>query len=129
EVLTQAGLSDLPHSKQQVLVRDVINPQNGHILCEWTSSARGLIIARSFPNQSIRKAIRLRRRLRNGPVEYFMMCFRSFPPEARSRLKMQVLMDFLIRRPCKLNDGRPKTANAVQDCSHSSKAFCLEERK
>jgi len=29
-----AGASDLPHSRQDVLERDVINPQNGHILCD-----------------------------------------------------------------------------------------------
>jgi hypothetical protein len=28
------GASDFPHSRQTVLERDVINPQNGHILCD-----------------------------------------------------------------------------------------------
>jgi hypothetical protein len=29
-----AGASDFPHSRQDDLDRDVINPQNGHILCD-----------------------------------------------------------------------------------------------
>jgi hypothetical protein len=29
-----AGASDFPHSRQDVLVREVIKPQNGHILCD-----------------------------------------------------------------------------------------------
>jgi hypothetical protein len=29
-----AGLSNLPHSRQDILRRDVISPQNGHILCD-----------------------------------------------------------------------------------------------
>jgi hypothetical protein len=27
------GASDFPHSRQEVFARGVINPQNGHILC------------------------------------------------------------------------------------------------
>jgi len=29
-----AGASDFPHSRQDLLDRGVINPQNGHILCD-----------------------------------------------------------------------------------------------
>ena len=32
---------DLPHSRQWVLSRDVINPQNGHILCDPYPATRG----------------------------------------------------------------------------------------
>jgi len=32
--LAVAGASAFPHSKQDDLDRDVINPQNGHILCD-----------------------------------------------------------------------------------------------
>jgi len=35
-------VSDFPHSRQTRLARGVISPQNGHILCERTSSACGL---------------------------------------------------------------------------------------
>src|SRR5213079_2466486 len=51
-----AGLSDLPHSRQQVLRRDVINPQNGRILCERKSGSTGLRVASSFVNESVMKA-------------------------------------------------------------------------
>src|SRR5437667_12909005 len=55
-----------PHSKQDVLAREVINPQNGHILCDRNSRAGGLSVANSFPNNAVLKARRLRSRLRNG---------------------------------------------------------------
>jgi hypothetical protein len=32
--LAVAGASDFPHSRHDVFDRDVINPQNGHILCD-----------------------------------------------------------------------------------------------
>ena len=32
--LAVAGASDFPHSKQDDFDRGVINPQNGHILCD-----------------------------------------------------------------------------------------------
>ncbi len=32
--LTVAGASDFPHSRQHDLDRGVINPQNGHTLCD-----------------------------------------------------------------------------------------------
>jgi hypothetical protein len=32
--LVVAGASDFPHSRHDVFDRDVINPQNGHILCD-----------------------------------------------------------------------------------------------
>jgi hypothetical protein len=56
----------LPHSRQNVFRRGVINPQNGHILCDRTSRARGVNIASSFPHQSAMKASRRRARLRKG---------------------------------------------------------------
>jgi hypothetical protein len=34
----------LPHSKQQALSRDVINPQDGHILCDWRPATRGVTL-------------------------------------------------------------------------------------
>jgi hypothetical protein len=34
----------LPHSKQQALSRDVINPQDGHILCDWSPATRGITL-------------------------------------------------------------------------------------
>src|SRR5439155_19337973 len=59
-----AGLRELPHSRQQVLRRDVINPQNGHILCDRKSGSTGLRVASSFVNESVMKARFLRMRVR-----------------------------------------------------------------
>src|ERR1700746_672464 len=67
-----AGLSDLPHSRQQLLRRDVINPQNGHILCERNPRSTGLSAASSFLNESLKKAsflpIRMRKRRKLGSI-------------------------------------------------------------
>src|SRR5579862_7243828 len=59
------GLRDLPHSKQNALCRGVINPQNGHILCNRTSVRFGTRIADTLLNSRAMKAKRLRTRLRN----------------------------------------------------------------
>src|SRR5580698_455465 len=61
------AMSGFPHSRQSRLARGVINPQNGHILCDPTCWAGGASIARVFPNQSATEASRLRSRLRNEP--------------------------------------------------------------
>jgi hypothetical protein len=60
--------SGFPHSKQNRLARGVINPQNGHILCEPICCAWGASVARTFPNKSAMEASRLRSRLRNEPL-------------------------------------------------------------
>ena len=59
----QAGLRDLPHSRQQDLWRGVIRPQNGHILCEAKFRSRGFIAARSLANESRISVSRMRKRL------------------------------------------------------------------
>jgi hypothetical protein len=61
----QAGASDFPHSRQEFLARDVINPQNGHILCDAKPGTLGVTAANSFETESLTKAIRLRTRSRN----------------------------------------------------------------
>ena len=50
------GASDFPHSRQEALDREVINPQNGHILCAWTSRVCRFRVATSFLNKSVIKA-------------------------------------------------------------------------
>jgi hypothetical protein len=55
-------VSDLPHSRQQVLRRAVISPQNGHILCEPKS--RSSLVAWSF-KRSMTDTSFLPSRLRN----------------------------------------------------------------
>jgi hypothetical protein len=61
-----AGAIDFPHSRQDGFDRGVINPQNGHILCDRTSRACGASTASGFRNKSAMKASRLRSRLPNG---------------------------------------------------------------
>jgi hypothetical protein len=61
----QAGASDFPHSRQEFLARDVINPQNGHILCDAKPGALGVTAANSFETEALTKAMRLRTRSRN----------------------------------------------------------------
>src|SRR5229473_1414297 len=60
-----AGASDLPHSRQEFLDRDVISPQNGHILCDAKPGAAGVIDANSFETEAVMEASRLRKRSRN----------------------------------------------------------------
>src|SRR5229473_5539349 len=61
----RAGASDLPHSRQEFLDRDVISPQNGHILCDAKPGAAGVIDANSFETEAVMEASRLRKRSRN----------------------------------------------------------------
>ncbi len=64
---TGSALSGLPHSKQSRLARGVINPQNGHILCDPTCWAWGASVDRNLLNRSAMEASRLRSRWRNEP--------------------------------------------------------------
>jgi len=61
----RAGASDLPHSRHEVLDRDVIKPQKGHILCDAKPGADGVIDANSFETEAVMEATRLRKRSRN----------------------------------------------------------------
>jgi hypothetical protein len=58
-------LNDFPHSKQNGLDREVINPQNGHIL-EDPTSPLDVFIAKSFPSESARKVRKVRSWTRKG---------------------------------------------------------------
>jgi hypothetical protein len=51
-----AGLRALPHSRQHLFWRGVINPQKGHILCNLKFWFSGLGIARELINKSAMKA-------------------------------------------------------------------------
>jgi len=64
----ETALSDFPHSKQTRLARGVISPQNGHILCNRTSLARGRKVASSFPRNSLIEARRRRTEGRYGSI-------------------------------------------------------------
>jgi hypothetical protein len=59
------GASDLPHSRQELLDRGVINPQNGHILWDAKPGALGVTVANSFETETVMEATRLRKRSRN----------------------------------------------------------------
>jgi hypothetical protein len=63
--LSHAGLSDLPHSRQQAPWRGVISPQNGHIRCEAKSPSRGCTPS-DFRSDAAVKARRLRSRPRSA---------------------------------------------------------------
>jgi hypothetical protein len=55
----RAGASDFPHSMHEVLDRDVINPQKGHILCDAKPGAAGVIDANKFETEAVTEASRL----------------------------------------------------------------------
>lgn len=61
----RAGASDLPHSRHEVLDREVINPQKGHIRCDAKPGAAGVIDANSCETEAVIEARRLRKRSRN----------------------------------------------------------------
>jgi hypothetical protein len=61
----QAGLSTLPHSRQQISWRGVIRLQKGHIRCEAKSPARG-VTPDIFLSQACMKTPGLRRRASFG---------------------------------------------------------------
>jgi hypothetical protein len=60
-----AGASDFPHSRQDDLDFDVINPQNGHILWDAKPRIGGASDPNSFETAAVNEARRLRRRSRN----------------------------------------------------------------
>ena len=64
-LVVPVGASDFPHSRQDVFDRDVINPQNGHILCDAKPRAGGVSEANSFETDAAIVASRLRKRSRN----------------------------------------------------------------
>jgi hypothetical protein len=61
----QAGLRELPHSRQHVSWRGVMSPQNGHIRREVKSPSRGAIL-NHFRSEAPMKARRVRTRTRKG---------------------------------------------------------------
>ena len=81
-----AGASDFPHSRQDDLDRDVINPQNGHILCDAKPRAGGVNDANSLEKDAVIVASRLRKRSRNrrkarsisDPPSFFLPCTDGF---------------------------------------------------
>jgi hypothetical protein len=60
-----AGASDFPHSRQDVFDRDVISPQNGHILCDAKPRTGGVTDANSFETDALIRLRRLLMRSRN----------------------------------------------------------------
>jgi hypothetical protein len=45
-ILAAPGLLAMPHSKQRGFNRDVINPQDGHILCDWNPPVSAFLCTR-----------------------------------------------------------------------------------
>ena len=77
-----AGASDFPHSRQHVFERGVINPQNGHILCDAKPGAGGVRDANRLATDAVIEASRRRKRSRNwrrtGSITIHLRSFRSF---------------------------------------------------
>jgi hypothetical protein len=88
--LVVAGASDFPHSRQDDLDRDVINPQNGHILCDAKPRTGGVSDANSLEKDAVIVASRLRKRSRNrrkarsisDPPSFFLPMHGWFRDEA-----------------------------------------------
>lgn len=57
--LEATGASDFPHSRQYVFVREVINPQKGHIRCAAKLRAGGVSDAKKFDTNAVMDARRL----------------------------------------------------------------------
>jgi hypothetical protein len=51
------SLVDLPHSKQHALDREVINPQNGHILCDPYPAISGFSLRIRWSSRSVKSTI------------------------------------------------------------------------
>jgi len=62
--LVVAGASDFPHSRQDDLDRDVINPQNGHILAVAKRRRDGLSDDSNIETKALAPASRTRSRAR-----------------------------------------------------------------
>jgi len=92
-----AGASDFPHSRQDGLERDVINPQNGHILCEAKPRTGGVSDANSFETDVVMETSRRRKRSRNRRRK---RSINHSPPSRRWHIAARY---------------------AVQDCSHSGR--------
>jgi hypothetical protein len=80
----------LPHSRQHFFWREVINPQNGHILGDATSRSSGLSVANSLMNESVMEASLLLKRSRSqrklGPIDllYALLSVAAVPPQPAS---------------------------------------------
>jgi hypothetical protein len=64
----ETALSDFPHSRQTLLARGVISPQNGHILCDRTSWVCGLSVASKARKKSRNEASCRRKEGRYGSI-------------------------------------------------------------
>jgi hypothetical protein len=60
----------LPHSKQFAFNRDVINPQEGHILCNWTPAICGFSLR-------IQRASRIVKNTMNKPNEILVVFIKA----------------------------------------------------
>ena len=93
----QAGLSALPHSRQQVPWRGVMSPQNGHIRWDAKSPTCG-----SMPSDLLNHAARKARRCRALP---------------RSTCRREIMAEFRVpRRPKR--QGRDRAERLRQQPDH-----------
>jgi len=54
EYTTESGV---PHSKQRAFNRDVINPQDGHIICDWTPANCGFSLRLQRSGRIVNRAM------------------------------------------------------------------------
>jgi|SRR5271154_1926633 len=78
--LGPTGASDFPHSRQDDLEREVINPQNGHIRCAAKPRTGGASEVNRFETEALIWAIRLRtrslsRRKSDSIAKFTFRCF------------------------------------------------------
>jgi hypothetical protein len=57
EVEYTTAVKDLPHSKQLAFNRDVINPQDGHILCDRNPATCGFSLRIQWSNRIVKRMI------------------------------------------------------------------------
>src|SRR6266566_4034056 len=111
------ALSDLPHSRQQVLWRDVINPQNGHIRCDMKSRPPGLEVEGSFANESVMEASLLRKRSRSRrKLGSIHLAYAIFPSAgiACNEPVGSLRVAFCSASPAKLTSAEPTTLAATE---------------
>jgi len=93
------GASDFPHSRQEVLDREVINPQKGHILCDAKPRAFGVSGANSVETEAEMEASRLRKRSRNRRKSGSINDPPSFfPPNVRMVPALRPLAETLLQK-------------------------------
>ena len=127
--LVPTGANDFPHSRQDVLDRGVINPQNGHILADGKLRTGGASEANILETDPVMRASRLRKSSRNwrrtGSIRYPLRSF-SHPHGSVMRRRAEAfLRTVLLSASRHANDDTPAVRCSEQDCSHCPQTVAL----